>query len=166
MLRKNFLLFSCVIVLAAFTISVPNTKLSNEPRRVEILFLGHTSKHHNSEVLADIFTKEYFKDGINITYTTDPNDLNEKTLAHYDGLILYANYDSITPSQEKALLGFVRGGKGFIPIHSASYCFRNSPEVVEMIGGQFKTHGWDSFPSVILKPDNPVLKGVNNFTTK
>ena len=166
MLRKNFLLFSCVIVLAAFTISDPDIKLSNEPHRVEILFLGHTSKHHNSEELADIFTKEYFKDGINITYTTDPNDLNETTLANYDGLLLYANYDSITPSQEKALLGFVRGGKGFIPLHCASYCFRNSPEVVEMIGGQFKTHGYESFPSVILKPDNPVLKGVNNFTTK
>ncbi len=166
MLKKKFFLLSCVIALVAFTISVPNTKLSNEPRRVEILFLGHSSTHHNSEELADIFTKEYFKDGINITYTTDPNDLNEKTLANYDGLLLYANYDSITPSQEKALLDFVKGGKGFIPLHCGSYCFRNSPEVVEMIGGQFKSHGFESFPSVILKPDNPVMKGVNNFTTK
>ncbi|HZH95487.1 MAG TPA: hypothetical protein VEY06_06355, partial [Flavisolibacter sp.] len=39
------------------------------PRRLEMLFLGHQSKHHNSELLADIFTKEFFKEGINITYT-------------------------------------------------------------------------------------------------
>lgn len=166
MMHRNFLLLGCVILFTAFTLGIPVVNSSNVPRRIELLFLGHKSKHHDSEKLADIFTKEYFKAGINISYTTDPDDLNEKNLAQYDGLILYANYDSITPSQEKALLGFVKGGKGFIPIHCASYCFRNSPEVVEMIGGQFKTHGYDSFPSVILEPNNPVMKGVHNFTTK
>ncbi len=166
MIKRNFLLFGCIILFAAFTLGVPVVNSSAVPRRIELLFLGHKSKHHDSEKLADILTKEYFKAGINISYTTDPDDMNEKTLSQYDGLILYANYDSITPSQEKALLDFVKGGKGFIPIHSASYCFRNSPEVVEMIGGQFKTHGYDSFPSVIIEPDNPVMKGVHNFTTK
>ncbi|MEO9004029.1 MAG: PVC-type heme-binding CxxCH protein [Ginsengibacter sp.] len=166
MFQKNFLLFSCLIIFAAFTPGAHNVDLSDSPSRIEILFLGHTSKHHNSELLADILTKEYFKDGINISYSTDPDDLNEKTLSQYDGLLLYANYDSITPSQEKALLDFVKGGKGFIALHCASYCFRNSPEVVEMIGGQFKSHGYDSFPSVITEPGNPVMKGVHNFTTK
>jgi putative membrane-bound dehydrogenase-like protein len=166
MIQRNILLLGCIFFFAAFTLGIPAVNSSKVPRRIELLFLGHKSKHHDSEKLADIFTKEYFKAGINITYTTDPNDMNEKTLSQYDGLILYANYDSITSSQEKALLDFVRGGKGFIPIHCASYCFRNSPEVVEMIGGQFKTHGYDSFPSVIIEPNNPVMKGVHNFTTK
>ena len=166
MIKRNILLLACVIFFAAFTLGISAVNSSNVPRRIELLFLGHKSKHHDSEKLADIFTKEYFKAGINITYTTDRDDMNEKTLSQYDGLILYANYDSITPSQEKALLDFVKGGKGFIPIHCASYCFRNSPEVVEMIGGQFKTHGYDSFSSVIIEPNNPVMKGVHNFTTK
>ena len=135
------------------------------PRRLEILFLGHKSLHHNSEMLADIFTKEYFKSGINITYTTELNDLNENNLEKFDGLIVYANYDTLGASQEKALLQFVRSGKGFIPLHSASFCFRNSPEVVEMIGGQFKSHKYDSFPTVILKPDHPILKGISSFVT-
>ena len=166
MLRRNFLLFSCIMFLAAFTLSLPLKKSADNPRRVEILFLGHESKHHNSEQLADILTREYFKAGINFTYTTNPDDLNENTLSGYDGLLLYANYDSITPGQEKALLNFVKGGKGFIPLHCASHCFRNSPEVVEMIGGQFKSHGYDSFPAVILQPGNPVMKGVKPFVTR
>lgn len=139
---------------------------ADAPRRLEILFLGHKSKHHDSEQLANILTKEYFKEGINISYTTDPNNLNDATLKHYDALIVYANHDSITTSQEKALLNFVRSGKGFIPLHSASYCFRNSPEVVELIGGQFKTHGYDSFPAVITQSSHEIMQGVPAFVTK
>ncbi len=135
-------------------------------RRLEILLLGHKSKHHDSELLADILTKQYFKDGINISYTNDPDDLNDQVLGKYDGLVVYANYDSIKPAQEKALLNFVKSGKGFIPIHSASYCFRNSPEVVEMIGGQFWKHQVDTFSSHIVEPNHPVMKGVASFTTK
>ena len=55
----------------------------------------------------------------------------------------------LTPEQEKALLEFVESGKGFIPLHCASYCFLNSPKYVEMVGAQlagsdrFKYQLWD-----------------------
>ena len=161
--NKTLTIFVLSFFALFFTGAVERTNLA---RRVEILMLGHKSKHHDSEKLADIFTREYFKDGINISYTTDPNDLNEANLGKYDGLIVYANHDRITPSQEKALLDFVRGGKGFIPLHSASFCFRNSDEVVEMIGGQFKSHKYDSFPAVIIQPGHPVMSGITAFVTK
>ncbi|MEJ7588501.1 MAG: PVC-type heme-binding CxxCH protein, partial [Ferruginibacter sp.] len=152
--------FSCLSLTAT-----SQSTNAESPRRLELLFLGHNSKHHNSVTLADIFTKEYFKSGINITYTSNPDDLNDENLANYDGLLLYANYDSITKGQEKALLNYVRSGKGFIPLHCASWCFRNSAEVVEMIGGQFKSHRYDSFPAVIIQPDHPVMKNVPAFST-
>jgi putative membrane-bound dehydrogenase-like protein len=141
-------------------------RIDDSPRRLEILFLGHKSKHHDSEKLADLLLKEYFKEGINISYTTEPNDINEANLKLYDGLLLYANHDTISTSQEKALLDFVKNGKGFIPLHCASFCFRNSPEVVEMIGGQFKSHKFESFPATIIQPEHPVMKGVPAFVTK
>ncbi len=165
MYQKKHLLV-CFICLFSICFIAAANKDAGLPRRLEILFLGHKSKHHDSEQLADILTKEYFKDGINITYTTDPNDMNEAYLKNFDGLVLYANYDTITKDQEKSLLNFVKGGKGFIPLHCASYCFRNSPEVVEMIGGQFSSHKVDSFPAVIIKPEHPVMKGINAFVTK
>ena len=155
-------IFSITVLVSAITKSDP----VSPPRRLEILFLGHKNNQaHNSEKLASIFNKEYFKSGINITFTTNPDDLNESNLAFYDGLILYANHDTISKSQEKALLSFVRGGKGFIPLHCGSFCFRNSPEVVEMIGGQFKSHKYDSFPATIIKPQHEVMKGISSFTT-
>lgn len=143
-----------------------NKKNDDAPRRLEIFFLGHASKHHDSELLAEILAQEYFTSGINITYSVDPDDLTNDALLRYDGLILYANHDSITPSQEKALLDYVASGKGFIPLHSASHCFRNSPEVVGLIGGQFKSHGGGSFTADVIKPEHPAMNGVTPFETE
>jgi putative membrane-bound dehydrogenase-like protein len=167
MQQKKFLTLFVPVFLAIFFIGASTFEFADTPRRLEILFLGHqTNTHHNSEKLADIFTREYFKQGINITFTHQPDQLNDDNLSKYDGLIVYANHDSISPSQEKALLNFVKSGKGFIPLHCASWCFRNSAEVVEMIGGQFKSHKYDSFPAVITQADHPVMKGISSFVTK
>ena len=160
----NRLLKQSIAFISLLLLSV--NLFAQTPKRLELLFLGHDSQHHNSDVLASIMSKQYFKKGINITYTTNINDLNEKTLKPFDGLILYANYDTISKSQATALLDFVKNGKGFIPIHCASYCFRNSPEIVDMIGGQFKEHGYDSFPSIIKDYNNPLVKNITPFYTK
>jgi putative membrane-bound dehydrogenase-like protein len=133
--------------------------------RLEILLLGHKSQHHFSEKFAEIISQQFFKDGINISYTTDPDDLNADNLSKYDGLMIYSNHDQITPTQEKALLDYVKGGKGFIPVHCASFCFQNSPEYIDMVGGQFKTHKTGEFAATIVDKKHPVLKGVNAFTT-
>lgn len=154
------------VLLTGFTSCTESQPRDDQPRRLELLFLGHNSKHHDSEQLAEILMQEYFKKGINITYTTHPDDMLREDFKLYDGLVLYANYDSITPAQSKALLDFVASGKGFIPLHCASWCFRNAPEVVDLIGGQFKTHQYDSFKAVFVKPDNPILKGVPEFETE
>jgi putative membrane-bound dehydrogenase-like protein len=167
MKQKSILTFCTAFIICIFLISATNNNALDGPHRLEILFLGHkNNRSHNSERLADIFLKEYFKDGINITFTNEPDDLNKDNLDKYDGLIVYANHDTISASQEKALLNFVRSGKGFIPLHCASFCFRNSNEVVEMIGGQFKSHKYDSFPAVITAADHPVMKGITSFVTK
>ena len=79
--------------------------------------------------------------GFNFSYTTDPADLNAANLAQYDALMIYANHETIAPDQEKALLDFVAGGKGFLPIHSASFCFQNSPAYIALVGAQFQRHG-------------------------
>ncbi|MET4083752.1 putative membrane-bound dehydrogenase-like protein [Pedobacter sp. UYP30] len=140
-------------------------KPTESARRAEVLFLGNEGRHHDSGKYAPWLAIELFKSGINLTYTTDLNDLNEENLAKYDGLIIYANHDSIAPSQEAALKNFVENGKGLIPLHSASGCFHNSEWYIKAIGGQFASHGNGSFTSHTLKPSHPVMKGVAEFTT-
>ncbi len=132
-------------------------------RTIEVLFLGHDSKHHDSGRFAPMLFGALQSEPFKFTYTTDPNDLNAAKLAQYDALMIYANHNTITPEQEKALLDFVAGGKAFLPIHAASYCFRNSPAYVALVGAQFQKHGTGEFTATIVKPDHPVMDGVQPF---
>jgi type 1 glutamine amidotransferase len=133
------------------------------PRRISVLFLGHNNTHHDSARYAPMLRDALAPDGIDVVYTADPNDLNAATLAKYDALLIYANHTTIAPEQERALLDFVAGGKGFLPIHSASFCFQNSPAYIALVGAQFQKHGTGEFTAEIVKPDHPVMAGITPF---
>ncbi len=145
--------------------TVRNTSKMNAPRRGEVLFLGNVGKHHDSGKYAPWLAISLFNKGVNLTYTTDLNDLNTENLANYDGLIIYANHDSIAPAQEQALRAFVEGGKGLIPLHSASGCFKNSDWYINAIGGQFKSHKTGAITATIVNAKHPVMQGLKPFTT-
>src|SRR5690606_25464228 len=142
----------------------PISPHEKEGRRIEVLFLGDNGHHKPIERVPQIMAALGPR-GINFTYTDNLDDLNPETLSKYDALLLYANWDSIAPHQSKALLDFVASGKGFLPIHSASYCFRNDPEIVKLMGGQFWRHTWDTIQPVWKNPNQPALRGVSPFKT-
>ncbi|HYT89831.1 MAG TPA: PVC-type heme-binding CxxCH protein [Gemmataceae bacterium] len=129
---------------------------------LKVLFLGDNGPHRPElrfRQLQPILAKR----GIDLTYTDKIDALSPQTLARYDGLIIYANTTKITPDQEKALLDFVEGGKGFIPLHCASYCFLNSPKYVALVGAQFQKHGTGVFRTTIAEPEHPLMKGFKGF---
>jgi type 1 glutamine amidotransferase len=69
--------------------------------------------------------------------------------------MLHANIETIEPAQATALLDYVASGKGFIPIHCATYCFRNDSRMVALMGAQFRQHGPGNVttqPATNLKP--------------
>jgi len=133
-----------------------------EPPPLRILFLGDNGHHRPADRFAE-FQPRMARRGIELTYTERRSDLNRQTLAPYDGLIVFANHDSIEPDQAQALLEFVEHGGGFIPLHCASYCFRNSPEYVALVGGQFQRHGGEVFGTEIALPEHPVMAGFGGF---
>jgi uncharacterized protein len=143
----------------------PSKSLRNDSGRLEILFLGHDSEHHNSASFMPMLASQLSLEGINFTYTSNPNDLNASNLVNYDALMIYANHDSITSTQEQALLEFVESGKGFIPVHSASWCFRNSTNYIDLVGGQFLKHKTDTFTTDIVKKDHVITQSLQPFST-
>ena len=145
--------------------NVSGRKTNVMPKRIEVLFLGNKSTHHDSYKYAPWLAIKLFKSGINLTYTDELQDLNKENLNKYDGLIIYANHDSIAPSQEAALKEFVEGGKGLIPLHSAAGCFKNSEWYIQTIGGEFASHGEGTFTASIVNSDHPVMKGITEFKT-
>lgn len=129
---------------------------------LKLLFLGDNG-HHEPAVRFKQLEPALRERGVALTYTDVPDDLNPQTLAGYDGLVVYANIDAISPEQERALLDFVAQGKGFVPLHCATYCFRNSDAVVALMGGQFLRHGGQEFTTEIAAPNHPVMKGFSGF---
>jgi len=135
---------------------------ADEPKPLKLLFsatTGITRPNERFRQLQPVLAKR----GIAVEYTDKADALNPATLAKYDGLILYANIDEITPKQESALLDYVAYGKGFIPLHCASYCFRNSSKVVDLIGAQFLRHGTGTFRTTIAQTEHPLMKGFKGF---
>lgn len=166
-MKTNYQLFKIVLVLLFFAACSPTQKKyeDNAPRRIELLFLGHELEHHNSSEYFPILASALTKDGINITYTEKPSDLNAENLSKYDGLIIYANHEEISKAQENALLNFVKAGNAFIPIHSASFCFKNSPEYINLVGAQFKSHETGTFIAEITDKQHPITKDLTPFET-
>ena len=56
--------------------------------------------------------------------------------------------------QKRALLDFVKGGKGFLGIHNATDTCYDWPEYGEMIGGYFAGHPWTQEVNVIVEDSN------------
>ena len=106
-----------------------------------------------------------FQKGINLTYTSDPSSINAENLSRYDGLMIYANHNTITSAQEAAMKEFVEGGKALIPLHAASFCFQNSDWYIKAVGGQFSRHKYGTFTAPIIKKEHPVMAGLKEFET-
>ena len=132
------------------------------PPKLKLLYMGDNG-HHQPAVRFKQLQPVLKKRGIDLTYSDVMADLNAVTLKSYDGVVVYANIDTIEPEQAKALLDYVASGKGFVPLHCASYCFRNNDDVVKLIGAQFLRHGTGTFRTAISQADHPVMQGFKGF---
>jgi putative membrane-bound dehydrogenase-like protein len=155
-MSRAALLAACLVLLPA------PCALAQDARPIKVLFLGDDGHHRPAERFRQL-EPVLAERGIDLTYTGKVTDLDPKVLAPYDSLIIYANTTRISPEQEKALLDFVEGGKGFVPLHCASYCFLNSPKYIDLVGAQFLRHGTGTFRTTIAAPDHPIMKGFAGF---
>jgi type 1 glutamine amidotransferase len=65
------------------------------------------------------------------------------------------------PERCKALMDFVKSGKGIVGVHAATDNFNQWPEAREMMGGKFTGHPWTSGGTWAIKidqPDHPLMK--------
>ncbi len=135
-------------------------------RPLRLLFLGHDRDHHPSGKLLPLIAAPLARKGIQFTHVSTPEEaLVASTLKHYDGIVMYANHETITPEQEQALVDFVEGGKALVALHCASFMFTKAPRFIPMVGGQFLKHGTGDFTAEIIAPEHPVMKGLKPFST-
>jgi len=128
---------------------------------LNILFLGDQGNHRPKERFDQIKPILARRD-ITLTYTESLDDMRLEKLKPYDALIVFANIDEIDPAAEQGILQYVRQGGGFVPLHCASFCFRNSSEMVQLIGAQFKQHGTGVFHTEV-QSGHPINDGFGGF---
>jgi len=129
---------------------------------IKVLFLGDKGHHVPAERFAQL-DPVLRPRGVEMTYTERMEDIDPDVLAKYDVLAVYANIADLSTGQEAAILDFVRGGKGLVPLHCASWCFGRSPAWIDLVGAQFQKHGAGEFRTVNVAPDHPVMKGFGGF---
>jgi type 1 glutamine amidotransferase len=67
--------------------------------------------------------------------------LNPTALKTYDAII-FANTTGNLPLPDKeAFMDFIKSGKGFVGMHAATDTFHDYKPYIEMIGGEFQSHG-------------------------
>ncbi|MEM1068249.1 MAG: PVC-type heme-binding CxxCH protein [Planctomycetota bacterium] len=147
----------CLLLCAASCHSLLATDL-------KVLFLGDRGSHQPQKRFLEL-QPVLSERGITMVYTEDLSQLTLSNLETYDALAVYANIDEIDDRHAEAILRYVGDGGGFVPIHCASFCFRNQPKLVALIGAQFQRHGAGVFQARVTNTKHPVTDGFMGFRT-
>jgi uncharacterized protein len=169
-LKSLFLIIALTCIFFTLVISScaeEKTAEYSEKPKLQVLYLGDDRGHEPSVRLRDV-GRPMLDRGIHLYYTSDLNDINPENLAKYDVVLLYANYHEphypeTSAEVENALVGYVKNGGGFVGLHSASGNFRDSERFIEMLGGQFESHGEGTFSTRITEPEHEIMAGFEGF---
>lgn len=132
---------------------------------VRVLFVGHDSEKHNSNLYFPILAKALGRDAIYFDYVTTTEAAFDDTeyLDLFDAVLLYANHKEIDPAHWGNLKSFIDEGGGFVPVHCASWCFQNIPEFDQIVGGRFASHKASIFRPKTIAPDHAAIVDVPEF---
>jgi putative membrane-bound dehydrogenase-like protein len=150
------------ITLAAVAAAMVLQSVGLAAEPLKVLFLGDEGHHRPAERFAQV-QGALADRGVEMVYSDQIADLTSETLAGYDALAVFANIDSLPGAAEAAIVEYVREGGGLVPLHCASFCFRDSPTWIAMVGAQFERHGTGEFRTEIVAADHPVMRGFQGF---
>jgi scyllo-inositol 2-dehydrogenase (NADP+) len=109
----------------------------------KVLYIYGGPEFHPTELGGKILSGWLAADGrYELEMTNDLDAFASLPGGKYAAVVVYTTgfKDDLTPAREAGLLDFVRGGGGFVGIHSATDSFRGSRAYVEMLNGEFLHH--------------------------
>ena len=82
------------------------------------------------------------ENGFAVDHSDNPGVFTKENLARYDAIVFSSSNNEAfsNDSQRLAFQAYIRGGGGFVGLHSATGSERNWPWFWEMIGGSFDSH--------------------------
>jgi len=158
-------------LLAVFVVLLPGAAQAAAPLRV-LLLSG--SNNHDWKTTTPMLVKVLEGSGaFTVKVTENPASCSSDTLKDCD--VVVSNWNNFPsqerawgPAFEKALLDFVKAGKGFVVVHAASACLPTWKEFQQLVGatwGKKTGHGdYHKFPVTAVEPEHPVTRGLKGFT--
>ena len=131
---------------------------SRQSRKLRLLYVTqsmgfrHQSLHKSEEIMEQLANKNGFE--VTLTQMAELK-LTAANIKNYDVIIFYTTGElPLSAEQKTLLLNWIRGGKFFMGIHSATDTFYKWPEYGEMINGWFDGHPWTQETEVTIKVDD------------
>ena len=100
-----------------------------------------------------------------VTATEDTSEFSTENLERYAAVMFYTTGElPMSVAQKTALFDFVRSGRGFLGVHSATDTFYTWPDYLDLIGGYFNGHPWHQAVTIeVVDPGDPVVAFLGNF---
>ena len=135
----------------------------------DILLLGGISKnYHKISKLGAIFVDFLTQVGYSVKISENMDQLLPSNIKNYKIIIDYTTHQSITKLQEDSLLSAIKENSIlYIGLHSATTSYKESEEMMGLIGARFIKHPPIRKILVSVEDnDHPILTNISDFIIK
>ena len=132
------------------------------PKRVLYITTSAGFRHDSIPMSQAVMRELGERSGVfEVVSSEDLSLINAETLRGFDVLYFFTSGELPLSDQQKAdLLAFVRGGKGFGGVHSATDTLYTWPEYGDLVGAWFNGHPWAQDVAVQVEDrDHPITRG-------
>ena len=172
-MNKKLSVFLLALTLMAGSTGSFISGCTDGQKSIEVLILSG-SNNHDWASTTPYLQRIYAEAGLfSVAVTEKPDTLKAADFEKYDMVV--SNWNSFPATDvrwpeatEKALLGFIRKGGGFVTFHASSSAFYEWPEFKDIRTAEWVMdttwHGKKSVVSVLIDNKNhPVTKGMSGF---
>jgi uncharacterized protein len=132
------------ILATALAFACQPVRAQDHPAR--ILYFTHSAGYRHDVIPA---SREILKrlgetaPRFDVTATEDVSVFTAENLRRFGAVMFFTTGElPMSDLQKQALMDFVRGGGGFLGVHSATDTFYEWPDYGKLIGGYFDQHPW------------------------
>jgi uncharacterized protein len=138
--RREFI----ALIGSAAAIRPLGARAERPPERI-LYFTYSAGYRHDVIPLSEAILTQLGKNSgaFEVIATEDMSEFSTGNLERYAAVMFYTTGEiPMSRVQKAALLKFVRSGRGFLGVHSATDTFYAWPDYLDLIGGYFNGHPW------------------------
>jgi hypothetical protein len=159
--RREFI----ALISSAAAIRPLGARAEQPPERV-LYFTYSAGYRHDVIPLSEAILTQLGKNSgaFEVIATEDMSEFSTGNLERYAAVMFYTTGEiPMSRVQKAALLKFVRSGRGFLGVHSATDTFYAWPDYLDLIGGYFNGHPWHQVVTIeVTDAADPLVAFLEN----